>query len=318
MKQSLEKIRQEALKYKTRGEFQKGSHSIYIAAWRMKILDDICSHMENLYNSWSIESLKKEALKYKTRIEFKKNNPSAYCIALKRKDFEKICSHMEHKLTYWTDEMLQIEALKYKTRNEFQKNNHSAYITAWARGNIDNICSHMPIALNTPYTLDELKEEALKYNTRSEFEKGNCGAYNVAMKRKVLDIVCLHMKASSTTSIPERELFTIIKKVCPNARKFRDMQVKIVNKPFIKGFDIDILVGNLGIEFDGKYHHSFKFMRKDPKKVEWSDSDIQNYHEIKDAWFLTKGIRLLHVKEQDWIKDKEACIRKCLEFLGVK
>lgn len=315
MRQSLEKIRQEALKYNTRGDFQRGSHSAYIAAWRMKILDDVCSHMNKLYDSWPIKALYEEAKKYKTRMEFKKGNPSAYNIALKRKDFQQICSHMEQVLIYWTDEKLQIEALKYKMRTDFQKNSRSAYVSAWNRGIIDTICSHMRIPSNIPYTMDELKEEALKYRTRSEFGTGSLGAYSAATKRKILDIICSHMKLSGTTSMQERELFSIIKILYPSAKKYRDMKVKIEGRGYIKGFDIDILVGNKGIEFDGKYHHSFEFMRKDPKKNKWSDNDIQNYHKLKDDWFTSKGIKILHIKEQEWNLNKEICIQKCLRFL---
>jgi hypothetical protein len=316
MGQSLEQIKQIALKYKTRGEFQKGNRSAYIAAWRMKALDDVCSHMDKIYESWTTESLYKEAEKYGTRMEFKKGSPSAYCIALKRKDFESICSHMVPTLVSWTDKMLHSEALKYKTRNEFQKSSRSAYASAWNRGLLDKICSHMPIPSNAPYTIEELIEEALKYRTRSEFENGSCGAYNVALKRKILDNICPHMKASGASSVQERELLGIIRKLYPNAKKFRDMKVKIDNKPYIKGFDIDILVGNLGIEFDGKYHHSFEFMRKDPKKSKWSDDDIKNYDKLKDEWFLTKGIKILHIKETDWNLDKNSCIQRCINFLG--
>lgn len=59
-------------------------------------------------------------------------------------------------------------------------------------------------------------------------------------------------------------------------------------------------------------------MRKDRFKKLWSDDDIRSYHEIKDGWFMfSKGIKILHIKEVDWIKDKQTCIRKCLEFLGL-
>ena len=41
-------------------------------------------------------------------------------------------------------------------------------------------------------------------------------------------------------------------------------------------------------------------MRNDKGKKLWSDEDIRNYHEIKDAWFATKGIKILHIKEEEW------------------
>ncbi|HEY5235239.1 MAG TPA: hypothetical protein VIJ14_03580, partial [Rhabdochlamydiaceae bacterium] len=116
----------------------------------------------------------------------------------------------------------------------------------------------------------------------------------------------------------ENELRETIKNIYPTTKKKKDMKASIPNKPFIHGFEIDIFVPelNLAIEFDGTYWHSFEKMRKDPKKVKWSDDDIRNYHELKDAWFLTKGIQILHIKEVDWDLDKEACIKRCLDFLG--
>ena len=58
-------------------------------------------------------------------------------------------------------------------------------------------------------------------------------------------------------------------------------------------------------------------MRKDKSKKNWPDEAIQNYHQIKDAHFLSKGIKILHIKEENWNKDGQACIYKCLEFLGI-
>src|SRR5208283_2181350 len=102
----------------------------------------------------------------------------------------------------------------------------------------------------------------------------------------------------------------IIRTFFSSARTLRDRKVKIKGKPYMKGFQIDIFIPelNLGIEFDGKRWHSFEQMRKDKRKAKWSDDDIRNYHEIKDAWFATKGITILHIKEEDWLKDKQACI----------
>ena len=94
---------------------------------------------------------------------------------------------------------------------------------------------------------------------------------------------------------------------------------KIPNKPYIYGFDIDIFVPELMrvIEFDGIYWHSFEQMRNDKRKAKWSDEDILNYHEIKDDYFASKGITILHIKEEDWLKDKKACINTCLKFLNL-
>jgi hypothetical protein len=174
--------------------------------------------------------------------------------------------------------------------------------------------------LSRQWTDEELHMEALKYKTRSEFKYVNASAYAVARKRGILDKICSHMKLSRGSSVEEKELYGIIKNIFSSATKIRDTKVKIEGKPYIHGFDIDILVPELGlgVEYDGPYHHSFEYMRNDPKRSEWPDEDVRNYHEIKDAWFATKGIKILHIKGKDWEDDKQACINKCLEFLGTK
>lgn len=124
-------------------------------------------------------------------------------------------------------------------------------------------------------------------------------------------------KCANCESEAEKELFEKMKSYFPTAKKHRS-KVHIKNKSFIKRFEIDIFITELskGIEFDGKYYHSFERMRKDKSKRLWSDDDIHNYHKIKDDWFASKGIRILHIKEEDWIKNKQACIDKCLAFLS--
>jgi len=117
----------------------------------------------------------------------------------------------------------------------------------------------------------------------------------------------------------EIELFNTVKQLFETVRKLRDRSANIPDKPFIYGFDIDIFVPelNLGIEFDGFYYHSFEYMRKCRGKRKWSDEDIRNYHQIKDDYFLAKGIKILHIKEEDWKTDKQLCIERSFKFLGV-
>ena len=331
----FEELREIALKYKTKGEFKKKNRRAYSAAIRRSDYNLIVIHMpkylnklglESHRNKWSEEALSSEALKYIRRQDFCRGSRNAYFAAIARgtQFMDLICSHMtESKTKAWTDEELHEEALKYSTRGEFQKNSAGACKTARQRGIIDRICSHMPKHVDQSgennwafkWTEEMLQIEANKYERRVDFEEANPAAVQAARKRGILDKMCKEMKPSAGSSRAERELFNAIKSLYPNAKKLRDMKVNIPNKPYIHGFEIDILVGNLGIEFDGMYHHSFRVMRADPKRSKWSDDDIRNYHELKDAWFSSKGIQILHIKEEDWKLDKQACIDKCLEFL---
>ena len=124
-------------------------------------------------------------------------------------------------------------------------------------------------------------------------------------------------KCTNFESKAEKELFAAIKQIYSSTKKLRS-KVEDQLRPYIKRFEADIYVPELnkGIEFDGKYYHSFECMRLDKSKKKWSDDDIHNYHEIKDAHFASKGIQILHIKEEDWNIDKEVCIKRCLDFLS--
>ncbi len=91
----------EALKYKTRTAFRKGSPSgAYDAAKDNGWLDDICGHMEELrkpngYWSNNKDNCHKEALKYEIKIAFRKGSPSACSAAQNNGWLDDICGHMD-------------------------------------------------------------------------------------------------------------------------------------------------------------------------------------------------------------------------------
>jgi hypothetical protein len=286
---------------------------------------------------WTLDKLQEEASKYKTRNEFCKHGNKAYQAAQKKGLLDKICAHMEDRIPSvgkdsnnfkWTIEKLQTEASKYKTKGEFAEKSFNAYQSAIYQDLLDKICAHMPTRKRLPrekhsqfkWTLEKIQEEALKYDKREEFKRNKGGAWSAAQELGILDQVCSHMKASTNISLAEQDLFNIIIAIYAKTQRLYDRKVKIENKPYIKGFNIDIYVPELrkGIEFDGKYWHSFEVMRKSDDRKEWPDEDVRNYHELKDAWFASKNIALLHIKEEDWKKDKQACVDKCLNFLGKK
>ncbi len=271
--------------------------------------------MRKQANFWNKELIIAEVQKCSSRKEFGKKYPYLYKLAGKMGILDEICVNLPTKYTYWSIKMLQDEAFKYTNRNDFQKISPNAYWVAHKREVLDQICVYMSPSVSEAFSLEELMEAAKKNFSRNDFQKNNPREYRVACKRKDFDEICSHMKPSRGSSENEKILLSTIKNLFSDAKKFRDMKVFIPNKPLIRGFEIDILVGNLGIEFDGKYHHSFEGLKRSHPK--WSDDDVRNYHEIKDSWFASKGIQILHIKEEDWIKDKEGCIQRCLKFLGI-
>jgi hypothetical protein len=82
-----EKCQEEALKYKTKKEFQKNSSAYGISA-KNKWINEVCSHMLEIKkpkNYWTKEKCQKEALKYRTKNEFKDNSLSCYTKCLREK-----------------------------------------------------------------------------------------------------------------------------------------------------------------------------------------------------------------------------------------
>ncbi|OQB48436.1 MAG: GIY-YIG catalytic domain protein [bacterium ADurb.Bin157] len=191
---------EEALKYKSRTEFNRKSGSAYSAAIKLGILDTICLHMDKKpWGIWTKEKCHKEALKYKTKKDFKTGCSSAYYSATKNGFLDEICRHMipfRKPKGFWTFEQCKKEAVKFETRSEFQKENISAYREALNNGWLDKICSHMmPEKRPKNYwTKKRCHEEALKYDTRSQFQKHSNTAYCKATREKWLDEICSHMR----------------------------------------------------------------------------------------------------------------------------
>jgi hypothetical protein len=77
---TYERCKEEAGKYKTKTEFNKGNGSAYNAAWENGWLNDFdFEEKEKPKGYWkNYEHCKEEAKKYKTKNQFKKGNESAY------------------------------------------------------------------------------------------------------------------------------------------------------------------------------------------------------------------------------------------------
>lgn len=77
------KCAEEALKYTTRGEFQKGSSTAYTLAVKEGYLDEICNHMPKRKVKWTKERCFEIASRCESRVLFKRESGSAYQSARK-------------------------------------------------------------------------------------------------------------------------------------------------------------------------------------------------------------------------------------------
>ena len=76
LKWSKEAVANEALKYRSRKSFSKGSGGAYSATLKKGWIDEVCSHMKQLRKPphyWTKEKCLKEAQKYSTKAEFSKS-----------------------------------------------------------------------------------------------------------------------------------------------------------------------------------------------------------------------------------------------------
>jgi hypothetical protein len=188
-----ETCKEEALRFKTRNDFQKGSGTAYGICQKNGWMDELCSHMVEVIKPngyWGYETCKEEALKFKTRGEFKERSGTAYAVCCKNGWMDELGSHMIgiKSKGYWGYETCKEEALKFKTKTDFKKGSVTAYETCRKNGWMDELCSHMiGIKPMRYWGYERCKEEALKFKTRGEFQKGSMTAYVTCHKNGWMD-----------------------------------------------------------------------------------------------------------------------------------
>jgi hypothetical protein len=140
-----ENVISEAVKYKTKTDFAKGSPGAYQAALKNKWLGD-CQWLQRPINvKWTNDRVSAEATKYKTKSDFAKGSTGAYLAALRNGWLDQFS--WEQKLRVWTKEAVALEAKKYGRRARFQQGSPSAYRFAYKNGYLDEICQHMRVFL---------------------------------------------------------------------------------------------------------------------------------------------------------------------------
>ena len=94
---TFDKVKEEALKFTNRGDFQKKSVSAYLKSYKNGWLNEVCSHMIDVYKPdgyWNYENIKEESLKFNDRSSFKKGS-KAYSAAIQNGYLDIVCSHMK-------------------------------------------------------------------------------------------------------------------------------------------------------------------------------------------------------------------------------
>ena len=142
-------IRREALRARTRSEFNKKSPSAYRAARELGILEDACGHMtpqktktsnvttlkprsdRKPHGFWTLERCDQESKKYKNRTEFQRGSSAAYQAAHRHGwiDEKLVGSHFSRskKTRKWTSEILNTVAQNYDDVKGLERSNPTLF-----------------------------------------------------------------------------------------------------------------------------------------------------------------------------------------------
>jgi len=197
---TLEKCKEEALKYSSKTEWFKASSSSYNAAKTHNWFDECVAHMiMKVRPIYSIEECKEIALRYKSSSEWENNSSGSYSAALRNNWLVDCCSHFvlkQKKSGHWNLQNCQIEALKFKTRGEWQDKSASSYGSALAKGFLEDCCQHMEqiVKPSNHWTFDNCKSEALKYSSKAEWKKHSNSSYLTSSRNKWVKELSSHMK----------------------------------------------------------------------------------------------------------------------------
>jgi hypothetical protein len=139
-------------------------------------------------------------------------------------------------------------------------------------------------------------------NYKSSFKCDNEHVFNISSSeyhnriRSSIPLCTICYPIGDQKSIKEKELLKFIKSVYSGeiVSSYRD------------SLEIDIYLPELklGFEFNGLYWHSNKFKEK-------------NYHLNKTDWFKEKGIRIIHIWEDDWILRREIVESQIKNSIGL-
>lgn len=313
-KWTKESVLAEARHFSSKIQWKEASPSSYkkarIAGW----LDEASAHMEPLWEKkWDEEKVTEVAKQYPTQKDWVKNSPSSYAAAVRMSIVGHATTHMT-KLTQrnkWTHDTVAVEMNRHRSRAEWAKKSPGSYEAAKRLG-IEPV---QPKLWDKKWNKESILENAKGYQNIAGWINENQGAYKAAVSLGVVEEATAHMKVLGGRSTSEDDMMTMIRSKFPKAQK-----ISMSNKDerFVaQRFHLDVYVPDLkkGVEFDGDYWHSPKGLKRG--RPSWTDEQIENYHELKDAFFRSRNIEVLHVKEQDWLSDKDRCIDEIFKFLTI-
>jgi hypothetical protein len=214
---------------------------------------------------------------------------------------------------YTKDQCFEI-AKTFKSREEWKKGHPASYKCARLAGWYSECVESLPKLTGKSNTISKCQALARQYKTIGDWRKFSPSSYTYASRKRWISECCEHMVHSTREHSIEKDILRMVKAQIPSAKtaRFKVEEVQYLAKTF--ELDIYIPTLNKGIEFDGKYWHSQTALEK--RFPKWTKKEVSQYHEIKDSFFASIGISVLHIKEEDWLSNRSAQISKMFNFIG--
>ena len=326
---SIERCKEEALKYQTKRKWQVNSSSSYQAARKNNWIDQCSEHMKELQKPvgyWTLEKCKEDALKYETRAEWAN---SAGVIARRNGWLEECTQHMIEIRTpkgYWTLERCKEEALKYKTKAEWAKESNSSLISAINKGWFDECSKHF-IETRMPkgyWTLEKCKKEALKYQTRTEWEKNSKKSYRFASKNSWIDECSKHMTRKLRTINGITKIFWSFEKCKEEALKYQtktewakksDISYRVAKKNnWFNECSAHMIGANVPMEYwtlEKCKEDALKYQTK----TKWANNSSGSYNAAKkNDWFNECSAHMVEIRLPMGYWTLERCKEEALKY----
>lgn len=199
---TLDNCKKDALKYKTKIEWNKKSSGAYTIAGRNKWIEMCCAHMNShrvVKGYWKVkENVLKSAYQFNKLSEWSKYCSAAYASSKINGWYDECIMHFIQKSKpkgYWTFEKCMEEALKFVNKTDWGKKSPSSYAIAGRNKWIDMCCVHMKLIRypDNYWTLKKCKEDAYNFKTRTEWANKKNSGYGKAKAMGWIDICSKHM-----------------------------------------------------------------------------------------------------------------------------
>ncbi len=239
IKWTYEKLKNEALKYKTKKEFQNmeagALRKIYLKGWAKELL----VHMGTNKTPLTDEQIESIIVDCKTKNKLKKINYRVYNIYLKNKNnYQHLFEKKERKIkkslkVKKTKEQLIEEAKFYKTYTNWNKNCPNSTRLARKKEWMNDIKPFLDKTRKI-LTKQDVLNEALKYERRIDFQKKSNSFYLKALRENWIDECCNHMMSYKESAQVGTKYIWTKERIMQEVKKHKEISKLLKEHPGIR------------------------------------------------------------------------------------